>query len=367
MRKVIAVTGTRADYGIYKPVFDALQTSKEIDLHLVVTGMHLSHDFGHTVDVIIADGFSIAAKLDTLSSDDTPEGTKQFAATTEQECVATFEKEQPDIIVVLGDRTEMLAAAKAADSLGIPLAHIHGGESSGSLDDEQRHAITQLASIHLTSAVPHAEAIQKMKPNEDPSCIHVVGAPALDAIASVNLLSREVLFAKAKFNNSRRVIVFVQHPDTLEDVPVTEQLQSSLEALHAIDKNILIIGSNADAGGQAINTTLRTFADQKSLCTFYISLSHQEYLSWLSVADVLVGNSSSGIIEAASFNLPVVNIGDRQKGRLRSGNVRDVPYDTTSISTAISESLDSDDHYQNLYGDAKASERITAILKEISL
>tara|TARA_Y100000310_G_scaffold246636_2_gene251994 strand:- start:4234 stop:5337 length:1104 start_codon:yes stop_codon:yes gene_type:complete len=367
MRKVLAVTGTRADYGIYKPVFDALHASDKIDLGLIVTGMHLSEAFGHTIDAIITDGFSIVAELDTLSSEDTPEGTRVFAEATQKGCLEIFEKEKPDIVFVLGDRTEMLAAAKAASALSIPIAHLHGGESSGSLDDAQRHAITQLASIHLTSAQPHADAIKQMKPDENPENIFVVGAPALDVITSIELVPKDILFAMARFIDTQKTIIFVQHPDTLEELSIADQIQPSLDALNSFDGNILIIGANADAGGREMNAALQEFAKQKSQCTFFISISHQEYFSWLSVADVLVGNSSSGIIEAASFNLPVVNIGDRQKGRLRSGNVRDVPYGSIDIGNAITQSLDSDGAYQNLYGDSSASERITAILEEISL
>jgi len=367
MRKILAVTGTRADYGIYKPVFDALQDSEKIDLSLIVTGMHLSHAFGHTVDIIESDGFVITAKLDTLSDADTSEGTQSFAEDTKSGAKTVFVSEKPDIVLVLGDRTEMLACAQAAHELGIPVAHIHGGETSGSLDDEQRHAITQLASIHLTSAPAHAEAVQKMKPDADPDSIAVVGAPALDAIASIELVPKETLFAMVHFVDTKNTILLVQHPDTVETLPASEQLQPSLDALNSFEGNILIIGANADAGGQEFNTILQSFASEKEFCTFFISVSHQEYLSWLSIVDVLVGNSSSGIIEAASFNLPVVNIGNRQKGRLRSGNVRDVPYDSDSIHSAISESLHSTMEYQNLYGDGKASQHITAILEEISL
>lgn len=367
MRNVLAVTGTRADYGIYKPVFDALERSEKIDLQLLVTGMHLSHAFGHTVDIIEADGFAVAAKLDTLSGADTPEGTQLFARETKNGAKAVFLSETPDVVLVLGDRTEMLACAQAAHELGIPIAHIHGGETSGSLDDEQRHAITQLASLHFTSALLHAEAIKQMKPTEDPDRIVVVGAPALDSIATLEYVPKETLIAMAHFHSTKQTLLLVQHPDTLETLPIAEQLQPTLDALASFDGNILIIGANADAGGQEFNTILQSFASEKEFCTFFISVSHQEYLSWLSIVDVLVGNSSSGIIEAASFNLPVVNIGNRQKGRLRSGNVRDVLYDSDSIHSAIIASLHSTMEYQNLYGDGNASQRITAILEEISL
>ena len=362
MRTILAVTGTRADYGIYKPVFEALHDSEDIDLKLVVTGMHLSEKFGSTVETIVADGFPIIAKLDTLSEEDTPEGTVQFGEATKEGCTEVFTQEKPDIVLVLGDRTEMLAAAQAAAALNIPIAHIHGGETSGSLDDAQRHAITQLASIHLTSAQPHADFIQKLKPNEDPNTIFVVGAPALDAIASTEIVPKETLFAMAHFVDSQKTIVLVQHPDTLEDLSVDEQLQPTLDALESFDGNMLIIGSNADAGGQKCNATLKEFAKNKMHCTFFISVSHQEYLSWLSYADVLIGNSSSGIIEAASFNLSVVNIGDRQKGRLRSGNVLDVPYDANAITSAIQKALSLDETYAKIYGDGKAAQRILEIL-----
>jgi len=371
-KKILSVTGTRADYGIYKPVYQALHAAPEFNLGLIVIGMHLLDAFGHTVDEIRNDPFTIAAEINTMSGEDTKEAMATFVGKSVIECAHVLEKEKPDILLLLGDRGEQLAAAIAAAELGIVIAHLHGGEHSGAVDDAMRHAITQMARIHLTSAEEHKKNVLQMKPHENPHNVHVVGAPALDAIRDTQRTPKETLCTEIGIDASMPIILFVQHPDTLAALSPTDQLTPTLEALREVKGSIVIFGSNADAGGSAMNNVLQQFAAESKQRSFIMNVPHSTFLSWQAAADVLVGNSSSGIIEAASFHLPVVNIGERQKGRLRSGNVLDVGYDAIEIGNAIEHAMSETFQSQiaqchNVYGDGQAAQRIANILAGIPL
>lgn len=359
MKRILAVTGTRADYGIYKPVFNALHTSPDIELSVAVVGMHLLPEFGSTVEEIRSDKFSIVAEIDSMTTEDTKLAMAQYVGKSEQAFADLFAKQKPDIVFVLGDRGEMLAAATAAVYLGIPVAQLHAGEHSGSVDDPVRHAITQLSSIHFCTTEHYAKEVKRMCP--DAKHVVTVGAPALDTILSATFPSKEEIFAHYGFELGKPLLLFVQHPDTTDARIPSEQIQPSIDALSQFQGNILIIGSNADAGGMEMNTLLQKFAKKKDHSMFMINLPHVEFLSCERAADVLVGNSSSGIIEAASFNLPVVNIGNRQKGRLRSGNVEDVGYEAGAITAAVKRALKTESHYTNIYGDGKAASRIVEV------
>lgn len=364
MKKVLAVTGTRADYGIYKPVFEALRASTAIDLRIVAVGMHLLQEFGHTIDVIKQDGFAVIAELNTMTTEDTPQAMAAYVARSMESFVELFAIERPDMVFVLGDRGEMLAATTAALYLRIPVAQLHAGEHSGSLDDPARHAITQMATVHFCTTEQYVAEVRRMCPNA--AYVYAVGAPALDTILSMQVTSKEDICKRFGFDASKKLLLFVQHPDTTETLNPLAQLSPSLSAIGTFDGNILLIGSNADAGGMAMNAALKEFASNNDHCAFVISLPHTDFLSCESAADVLVGNSSSGIIEAASFGLPVVNVGERQKGRLRSGNVIDVPYDERDIHTGIATALTMKRTFQNIYGDGKAASRICQVLERIT-
>ncbi|MDO8468842.1 MAG: UDP-N-acetylglucosamine 2-epimerase [Candidatus Peribacter sp.] len=367
MKTILAITGTRADYGIYVPVFRAIERMKDLKLEVVAVGMHLKKEFGSTIDEIRRDGFHIAAEVDTLTLEDTPASMAEFVGRTTVECARIFAERKPSLVLVLGDRGEQLAATVAAAYLDIPVAQLHAGELSGSVDDAVRHAISQLASVHCTSTEEDAERVRHMLGNRARQ-VHCTGAPALDTIASVTLTPKEKLLTEAGLPATGSLLLFLQHPDTLDPLSPAQQLGSSLKALESFDGNIVIFGSNADAGGVLMNETLREFAKKRKNTRFVQSVPHATFLSWMAAADVLIGNSSSGIIEAASFRLPVVNIGGRQQGRTRSGNVLDVPYDADRIHKAIQGAL-SDATFRakltqcrNLYGDGKASGRIADIL-----
>ena len=370
MKTILSVTGTRADYGIYRPVFQAMTASPSLDLSLLVTGMHLRREFGHTVDEIEADGFPIAARIDCLTGEDSPRAMAEYIGRTLIEAAKVLEQQRPDLLFLLGDRGEQLAGAIAAVELGIPIAHLHGGEQTGTVDDTMRHAITQMATIHLTTAGLHSERVQQMKGSAEN--VHVVGAPALDVIRTLKAIPRDQLFTAAGFDAALPTLIFVQHPDTTDTLTPQKQLEPSLQALENFDGNIMIIGANADAGGRTMNAMLQAFAKKKTNRAFRISIPHETFLSWQACGDILVGNSSSGIIEAASFRLPVVNIGDQQRGRLRSGNVLDVPYGAAAITAAIAKAVSpafrgSLQKIRNAYGDGHAAERIVEILAGCAL
>lgn len=365
------MTGTRADYGIYRPVFQAITDSPAFSLGLIVTGMHLRPAFGHTIDLIKADHFPIIAEIDSLTDDDSPHGQSAYIGDTLRECAEIFQTERPDIVLVLGDRGEQLAAAIAAVEAGIPVAHLHGGEESGGIDNAVRHAITQLASLHLTSTEGHAANVRRMIGKDQD--VHVVGAPALDVIASLPFKSKEALCRESGFDPALPLLIFVQHPDTLETLSPETQLHPSLEALATFPGNIFIVGANADTGGMQFNALLQDFVSGHLHRQFHMNLSHTAYLQWLQNADVLVGNSSSGIIEAASFHIPVVNIGNRQQGRTRSGNVIDVPYNAVAITEAINTALHNQPFRdrlhtcRNIYGDGHSAVKIAAFLSAFPL
>ncbi len=368
VKKILALTGTRADYGIYKPVFDAIKASKNLSLELIVTGMHLRPEFGKTVDVIHQDGFKVIAELNTLTTEDTPRAMTEYVARTLMEIVKVLSEHRPDIFFILGDRGEMLAGAIAAAELHIPIAHLHGGELTGHIDDLVRPAITQLSQIHLTTAEPHSQNVQTMLLRSTPH-IHTVGAPALDTVRHLKPVPKAELCAEMNLDPSLPVILFVQHPDTLDAHTPEAQLKPSLEALEHFEGNVMIVGANADAGGVHMNAVLEAFAKKQKNRAFVLSLPHERFLSWEAAADVLMGNSSSGIIEAASFRLPVVNIGERQRGRLRSGNVLNVPYDRAAIEKALEKALH-DETFRaevqvchNAYGDGRSAEKIAQIFE----
>ncbi|MDD5103153.1 MAG: UDP-N-acetylglucosamine 2-epimerase [Candidatus Peribacteraceae bacterium] len=368
MKKILAITGTRADYGIYVPVFRAIKARKELRLEVAVVGMHLKPEFGSTVEQIRRDGFNVVAEVDTLTLADTPASMAEFVGKTTTECARIFVERKPSLVLVLGDRGEQLAATVAATYCGIPVAQLHAGELSGSVDDPVRHAISELATIHCTSTEEDAERVRRMLGGRGRQ-VHCTGAPAIDTIISFSPVPKPELLGGVGLPPASPLLLFLQHPDTLDALSPEEQLKPSLKALESFEGSIMIVGSNADAGGVAMNEMLRGFVQKRKNARFVQSLPHAVYLSWMAAADVFVGNSSSGIIEAASFHLPVVNVGGRQQGRTRSGNVLDVPYDAKYIQHAIQTAI-SDTSFRaklkqckNLYGDGKAGGRIADILR----
>lgn len=372
MKKVAVVTGTRAEYGILQPVLRAIEAREGLQLLLVVTGMHLSPEFGYTVKEIEKDGFEISARVDMLPSGDTLEAMAESVGLGITGMAQTWARLEPDIILVLGDRTEPLAATIAGAYMNIPVAHIHGGDAcvGGNIDDANRHAITKFAHIHFPATQKSAERIIKM--GEEEWRVHMVGSPSLDVILNETLLPAEDLAQQLELDLSRPLILLVQHSVTTQVEAAAQQMRATLAAVVEVGYPVVLIYPNSDAGGREMIQVIREFEKHPCIKTFK-SLPHREYLSLMKVASVLVGNSSSGIIEAPSFGLPVVNIGIRQEGRERGGNIIDVGHNQQQIMKAIEKALTDKEFLaevrkcQNPYGDGKASPRIAEILAKIEI
>ncbi|MBI4333128.1 MAG: UDP-N-acetylglucosamine 2-epimerase (hydrolyzing) [Chloroflexi bacterium] len=367
MRKIAVVTGTRAEYGILLPVLRAIQARPELSLSVVVTGMHLSREFGHTVRDIENDGFPIAAEVDMLLSSDTSEAMAKSVGLGILGMAQTWRHLRPDVVLVLGDRVEPLAGAISSAYMNIPVAHIHGGDSSrGGLDEYARHAITKFAHIHFPGTPRSAERILKM--GEDEWRIHMVGSPALDAILNEKPVPDEVLIEKLGIDPSKPPVLVVQHPVTTEVENAGDQMAQTLEAVIATGYPAIALYPNSDAGGREMIEVIREYEKRFPVLRAIPSLPRAEYLGLMKLAKVLVGNSSSGIIDAPSFGVPAVNIGTRQEGRERGKNVIDVGYGKEEIVQAIKRAM-ADEKFlaevgkcESPYGDGKAGGRIAQVL-----
>ena len=370
MKKIAVVTGTRAEYGILQPVLRAIQAREELKLLLVVTGMHLSREFGYTVDEIEKDGFGISARVEMMPGSDTLQAMAESVGTGIIGLAKTWQQLKPDIILVLGDRVEPLAAAISGAYMNIPVAHIHGGDSSkGGLDEYARHAITKFSHIHFPVTQKSAGRVIRM--GEDEWRVHMVGSPALDVILNEPLIPREKVIKKFGINAAKPLILLVQHPVTTEADKAGEQMTETLEAVVELGYPVILLYPNADAGGRRIIEVVKDYEKRYPFIKVIKSLPRPEYLSLLKNVSVLVGNSSSGMIDASSFGLPVVNIGTRQEGRERGDNVIDVGYARQEIIMAIRRALTDKEFLKvvkksrNPYGDGKASVRIAEILSSI--
>ena len=370
MKKIAVVTGTRAEYGLLAPVMRAIQNHPQLDLSIIATGMHLSHNHGYTINEIAKDGFEIYASVDMYLEN---------SIGAHGACISTslgvgmigiarvFDQLEPDIVLILGDRGEALIAAITALHMNIPIAHIHGGDTmtGGVIDSSIRHAITKLAHIHFPATAESATRIKRL--GEEPWRIHTVGAPGLDTILNSKLLSKEELVELYSLNASEPLLLVVQHPITTQPEAATDQMRTTLEALEELKMQSILIYPNSDAGGLSMIEVIKEYEHLPFLQTFK-SLPHIDYLSLLSIADALVGNSSSGIIEASSFNLPVVNIGIRQEGRQRSVNVIDVDHVQDQIIEAIiCAKFKQRVNCVNIYGDGTAGLRIANVLAGLEI
>jgi len=370
MKKICVLTGTRAEYGLLKPVMKAIKKNG-MELSLIVTGMHLSKEFGYSVNEIIEDGFKIEKRVEMNPKEDTGFSMAQSVGNGINEISKALKEINPDIFLVLGDRIEPLAGTITAAYMNIPIAHIHGGDSArAGLDESVRHAITKFSHIHFPATKKSAERIIKM--GENPKNVFIVGAPGLDAIFTTNFLSKAELEKKFNIDLSKPLIIMLQHSVTTEIEKAGKQVQETLEAIKELGYQTIIIYPNSDAGGREIIEQIKKY-ENLNFIKIYKNLVHDEYLSLLRNASVLVGNSSSGIIESASFKLPVVNIGTRQEGRERSSNVIDAPHDKKLIVKAIEKALldrsfrNRVKKCKNIYGDGKTGERIAKILNEIKI
>ena len=371
-RNVCVLTGSRSEYGILRPVLFAIKESESLDLSIIVTGMHLSPQYGNTISDIEKDGFLVDAKVDMML--DSPSGIS-MAKSVGVGVIGlsqALEMLQPDIVLIAGDRIEPLAIAIATTYMNIPLAHIHGGDKStgGHADDSVRHAITKLAQIHFTVSGESAGRVINL--GEDPSKVFNVGAPALDTILHEPLLTKQELCKKYDLDPAKPILMLVQNPVSREVSDAPGHMRETMEALANIHEQTVIIYPNSDMGGRKM---IEVINDYQYLPFMRIvkNMPHRDYLSLMKVSSAIVGNSSSALIEAPSFKLPAVNIGSRQEGRERAINVIDVPYDRNLIQSAIIKAM-TDKVFLNRmkkcrspYGDGTASKKIVRILTEIKL
>lgn len=370
MRKIAVVTGTRAEYGILRPVLKAIDADSNLNLSLIVTGMHLSKEFGYTIIEIKKDGFKIGAAIKMLSAEDTGAAMVKSIGNCLLGMVKALGQIKPDIVVLLGDRGEMLACAIAAAYMNIPIAHFSGGDISGNIDNSVRHAITKLAHIHFPSTKRSAERLDKM--GEDPSRIFTVGSPSLDSILNETLLGPTEICKKYGLDSSKPILLLIQHPVLVEVNDAANQIRETLEAIVELGYQTILIHPNADAGGRRMIRVIREYEKYPFIKTVK-SIPHIDYLSLMKVSRVIIGNSSSGIVEAPSFGLPVVNIGTRQVGRERAGNVIDAGYNKKNIKAAIKRALYDRSFVKkvkssrNPYGDGKAAQRIVKVLNIIKI
>ena len=372
MRKIAVVTGTRAEYGLLYWVIKSIHEDPEFELQLIVTGTHLSPEFGLTIKEIEQSGFPIAERVEMLLSSDTETAIVTSMGLGMIGFAKAYEKLNPDFLLVLGDRFEILSAVAAAVPFRIAVAHIHGGETTeGAMDELFRHAITKMSHIHFTSTLKYAQRIIQM--GEDPENVFSFGAPGLDSIFKLDLLDKQKLAQEFMLPVEKNWGIITYHPVTLEKDGARIQIQELLKAVEKIPEIYWIFTlPNADTESRIIIKIIEDYVQRNTeKSKLFESLGQLNYLSLLKNTIVMVGNSSSGIIEAPSFKLPVVNIGNRQKGRIKTINVIEVPlceekFIEKAIKKAISEHYkDSLKGIKNPYGNGKTSEKIIKTLKNV--
>jgi UDP-hydrolysing UDP-N-acetyl-D-glucosamine 2-epimerase len=371
-RRIAVATGSRADYGLLRGVLARLKTAEDVDLSVIACGMHLAPKFGETWRAIEADGFPIAARIDFQLDDDRAETVARGTGIGLAGFANALPKVAPDVLVLLGDRFEILSAAVAATLLNIPIAHIHGGEvTAGAFDDAIRHAITKMASLHFVAAEPYRERVIQM--GENPDFVFNVGAPGLDLASAAPAIGRMELLAQLGLSGPERFLLITLHPTTARPEDDTKNVASMLGALAEItDRSFVFTGVNADPGYRAIDDAIKDFvAARGKQARLFASLGSDRYWAALRLADAVVGNSSSGIVEAPAVGVPSINIGDRQLGRLRAASIIDCPADSAAIGAALRTILEGrfriNPNEQPPYGRGGASEKIAETLRRVDL
>lgn len=359
-RRVAYVTGTRADYGLMRRTLAEIDGRQDLSLQIVVTGMHLMTDHGHTVDEIATDGFDIAALIPVALDGATGASMARAIGTMIIEMTVVFERDRPDIVVLLGDRGEMLAGALAALHLNIPIAHIHGGERSGTIDEPVRHAISKLSHYHLVATQAAGDRLTRM--GEHSEMVHVVGAPGLDGLEADAIFSVHQCRTSFGLDPDAPIALLVFHPVVQEASEGGRYLRAILSVLREKAIQSVIVRPNADAGATDILAVLDEEGDSDDVQVI-THMPRGEFVSWMRAADFMIGNSSAGIIEAASFGTPVINIGSRQNLRERNANVIDIAPEASAIADAVDRALDIGRFApQNIYGDGQAAGRIADLL-----
>ncbi len=372
-RTLAVLTGSRAEYGLLRPLMAMIRADADVRLQTIVTGMHLQARFGNTVQAIEGDGFAIDARVAMPVADDSPLGVVSSMGRGIVGIAEALARLKPDLLILLGDRYEVLCAAQAALLLNIPLAHIHGGEASqGTMDESIRHAITKLSHLHFTAAQAYRWRVIQM--GEHPSRVWNVGAIGLDSLRTLPLLSREALQHDLAFDLGEHYFLITYHPVTLDPQRATTAIEALLSALdHFPGHRLLFTGVNADPGYQTIDQRIREYCRRQPHRVHHVqSLGQLRYLSAMTWCDAVVGNSSSGIIEAPALKRPTVNVGQRQLGRLRTPGIIDCDESVGAIRDALQRVIaphfqDMVRHLSHPYGDGHAAEAIFSVVSTYPL
>jgi UDP-hydrolysing UDP-N-acetyl-D-glucosamine 2-epimerase len=369
VKRICVVTTNRADYGIYRPVLRQIEKDPALDLSLIISGAHLSPQFGLTVNEIEQDGFDTSERVELLLGSDTPGSTARAMGQGMIGFAGAYERLQPHLLLALGDRFEMHAAVAAALPFRIPVAHIAGGEiTEGALDDLIRHSITKLSHLHFVSVAEYAERLERM--GEERWRIHVTGTPALDNLAEFAPLGQSELEVQLDLRFDSPPLLVTLHPETQSSLTPEVQVGELLQALREFTGPIVFTYPNSDPGGLVILEEIKGWVSGRSNARIVPSLGTARYFSLMGHASAMVGNSSSGIVEAASFALPVVNIGARQRGRPCPPNILNVPFAAREIAGAIRTASSPGfknglQGVTNPFGDGHAGERIAQLLSQI--
>jgi UDP-N-acetylglucosamine 2-epimerase (non-hydrolysing)/GDP/UDP-N,N'-diacetylbacillosamine 2-epimerase (hydrolysing) len=369
VRRIAAATFSRAEASSFLPIMRAIEAAADLELVVIAGGAHLADEQGRTVAELEEAGFPPNVLVEMPLSSTTPEAAAESIGHGTIGFAHALAVHRPDLVVLVGDRFELLAAASAALPLKVPVAHVSGGDvTEGAFDNLVRQALSALSHVHFVAMEEHAERLRRC--GEEPWRIHVTGEPALDSLRTLEPLSRAELEEIADIRFESPLIVATVHPTTLAADDVDE-LGELLAALDRIDATVVFTAANADPGGLSVTERVRAYADARESAAFITSLGQRGYYSLLGIADAMVGNSSSGIWEAPSFRLPVVNVGNRQQGRIRAANVIDVEPDAGAIEGAVRRALGPGFRASldgtNPYGDGHASERIVDVLRSVDL
>lgn len=372
MRKILVVTGTRAEYGLLYWTMKEIKNNKDLKLQLVVTGNHLVKEYGYTVEQIRKDGFIIDEEIDMIINSEKKSSIAKSMGIEMIQMAQCFDRLKPDILLVLGDRYETFVAVTCAMMMNIPIAHMNGGESTEGLVDEQiRHAITKMSHIHFSGADYYKERIIKM--GEESWRVYNVGQAGIENIKKQKLLSKQEMEKELQICFDKPIFLITYHPVTLDLENIEKQIDNLLNAITQFDAKYIFTYPNADFGSKIIIDKINDFVMNNDNAYIYYSLGQKKYLSLLKYVEVMIGNSSSGIIESPIFKLPVVNIGDRQKGRIKNKNIIDTAYDEHDIYKAIYTIYHNKifrknlENIDNIYGDGTTSSQIVNILTNIEL
>jgi UDP-hydrolysing UDP-N-acetyl-D-glucosamine 2-epimerase len=366
-RKICFVTGSRADFGLLIWPMRAIRQTPGLTLQLVATGMHLSPEFGYTINNIRDEGFDVDERVESLLSSDSGVGVAKSVGLGVIGFADAFARLKPDLVVVLGDRYETLAAAQAAMFLRLPMAHLFGGDvTEGAVDESIRHAISKMSHVHFATNSESARRLTQL--GEDPSRVFMVGSPGIDSIKRLKLMDRPTIGQEVGMALGERNILITFHPITVEADRSVGQLDELFAALSSFDPEFRLFFTlaNADAEGRALNDRIRAFVSGRPNAIAVASLGQLRYISLMNQADVVVGNSSSGIYEAPSLDVPTVDIGDRQKGRQRASSVFHAAPQRSAIAAAISQALQRGRQPTvNPYGDGETSRRVADVIAAV--